>query len=163
MEPSRVLVRVIPVVMLGCAGLWFYAAHDVDSRIDSLHGEIASQGLARGGRLPTPDDVRDRAVGLAADRGVSLEDVEVTIDENAPPPGGGGGVAGSVLSGMNVTVRYSGYDVTGRARARRWFVRRDQPLHVTFSLRREATQEGLPGTREPTQRDLSVDEPPRGR
>ncbi len=164
MNPTRVLVRVIPVVMLAGAGLWFYAAHEVDARISGLRSEIAAQGLARGGRLPTADDVQARAEQLAADRGIALEDVQVALDENASPSAGAG-VAGDVLGAMHVTVRYTGYDVTGRVRARKWFVHRDEPLHVTFTMRREATAEGLPGMREPTPREMSDDEPrgPRGR
>lgn len=154
----RTLVRVVPVLVLGGGVLWFYASSDMDSRLSSLRSEIRQQGYTRQGGLPTADEVRVRAEALAQERSIALSDVSVALDANGAPDAQGRAAA-SALGPLQLTMRYTGYAVTGRARVSKWFFSREEPLDVHFSLRREVSTPSMPGMREPTPQELRGDDP----
>lgn len=158
----RLAFRLVPVVLIAAGGAWFYASSEMEGRLREFRSEVRQQSYMRDGSLPTEAAVSARAQQLAEERQIALEDLAVTRDENGRPDGQGIAAA-SALGPLALTMRYTGYTVTGRARLRKWIFSSNEPLQVTFSLRREVSAPSMPGMREPTEREVRGDDPAQGR
>ncbi len=158
----RLLVRVVPVLLLGAAGVWFYASSEMEGRARDFRAEVRQQPYARSGGLPSVEEVAARAQTLAQERGLELEEIAVTRNENGARDAQGNAAA-SALAGLQLNMRYTGYELTGRLRARKWVFSHREELRVAFSLRREVSTESIPGMRVPTPREMQGDEPAQGR
>jgi hypothetical protein len=161
MDVRRLSFRVIPIVLLALLGLWLYARAEMDSRIGDFRSQLREQGYVRGGGVPSVDAVRERAEQLATERALTIDDLDVTVNDNGAPDTTGR-VANAYLGASAPSFRYAEYTVTGQIHARRWLFGRDEPLQVSFSLRTAANAGGLPGMRDPVPAELGDERPTRG-
>jgi hypothetical protein len=126
---AMVLVAVLTVAGLGG---WAWASATMEGRLAAVRNESRAIGYARGGRLPTDREVRDRVDAIAAQHRVTLTGLEVTSHEEE----GLGRVAARVPGiGQTLAGRLRVYDVRASATARELVFSLTEPLEVALELR----------------------------
>lgn len=135
------LVWGLVAVAIVVAGLWIYARINLADRVSRLENAIGDLGYARGGALPTEEDVRRQVADSAAAAGVEVDDVRVTVRrEHGLDP------AGRVLQEGAARVQGGGpvprlsmelvrYDVHAHVTADQWLWSVDETVERTVTLR----------------------------
>ena len=168
MERASAQTMAVTVALVSACGLgmlWTRARYDNLERLRAYRSALGEQGVERNGEPPTTERVRERAVELAQERGVSARDVTVESEDvdGLPGPLGATQAGASVL--RVVRVRSRQYTIRGFARSAWWLWSLEEPIDTRFSVRLSVTMPPSLGENPPSfgERNLGSPEPAAGR
>lgn len=129
--PKLAIVSTL-LISVATAGGWMWASATMASRLAAVRNESRAIGYARGGRLPTNEDVETQVRSIAATHEVTLEDVRVTArnEQGLGPIAARVPQLGAALTG---TTRVYAIEATATTHALLWSAR--EPISVELSLR----------------------------
>lgn len=126
----------IPVAL---AAAWGWSRIGGRERMRDLRAGIEAIGYARGGALPTEEDVHAQVLALAAEREVELEGLSVTSHEER---GLGGAARLAAGAGVDLSAIAQGtmrvYQIRATARTRVGLFAREEAIEVRRELRASA-------------------------
>jgi hypothetical protein len=168
MERASVQTMVVTLGILSACGLgmlWTRARYDNLERLRAYRSAVSEQGGERNGDPPTIERVRDRALELAQERGVTVRDVTVESEDvdGLPGPLGATQAGASVL--RVVRVRSRQYTIRGSARSAWGPWSLEEPIDTRFSVRLSVTMPPSLGENPPSlgEQNLGSPEPAVGR
>jgi hypothetical protein len=135
---------------------WAWARYENTERLRLARVALSEQGPSRGGAPPEEDEVRERSVALARERGVTLRDLTVQVEDVDGLAGPlaaalSASEAGASLSGA-LRVRSRVYSLRATGASRTLVFTLEEPVEARFSVRLSVTM--APGFERPV-------EPPR--
>lgn len=120
------------VTIVGGGGAWAYANAQMEGRLASVRNEARAIGYARGGRLPTNQEVEAQVRAIAEAQHVGLEGLSVQM-RTERGIGGIGNLVPQLGESLTGTTRVYEIRATGTTSALAWSL--TEPLAVDLSLR----------------------------
>ncbi len=130
--PVKSLIVLAMLATLGLAVSYGWARMQVGERFHAFNAAADNIGYARGGNLPTADQVATQVSEFAAANQITLTDLHVDVHDEA----GLGRIADRAPQlGATLTGSQRIYEVTGSAATQALFVTKTFPLTIRIALR----------------------------
>lgn len=137
--PTKSLIVLVMLAMLGLAISYGWARVQVGDRFHAFNTAADNISYARGGNLPTAEEVRTQVSEFAMANQITLTGLHVDVHDEA-----GIGRIGDRAPQLGATLTGSQriYEVTGSAEAQALFVTKTFPLTIRIALRNTVSVRG---------------------
>ena len=128
----------ITVVVIGVTifvGMMLVAKSDLQARIDGLRADAGSMCSSRAATAPTQKQLEDKVAALADARGVSLSDLEVTIEALRTHPDAASALVQAKLAETGAVRRVGrSAHASAHASAKKWLWRVEDEIEASCTL-----------------------------
>jgi len=130
--PTKSLIVLGMLATIGLACSYGWARVQVGNRFHAFNAAADNIGYARGGRLPTSEEVQTQVSDFATANQITLTNLHVEMHDEA----GLGRIAERMPQlGATLTGSQRIYEVSGQAHSHALIVSRDFPLSIRIALR----------------------------